>query len=195
MWRALKRFSRNADASSERSWLEARGVNRTRGVRSTGLNLLVWVFWLGLVIFALLTVRYMFSADRRAEGLPVPPSVFENVGGLDDFPIGLTPLRDDVWILRSEGAISAIIEKPGCPYSAEETRLLDCHGRDLLVDRPTGPGSGDATGPFADMLSRLCLRIYPPNGDVWVYFEPWPGSMTRVKADGSLVLPEQGCPR
>jgi hypothetical protein len=167
-------------------------VNHQQGGRSI-LTIVLWLSWLGLLISGLLAVRYMFSADRRAEGLPAPPPVYENVGALDDFPIGVTRLRDGVWIHRSAEAISAIVEKPGCPYSTEGTRLVDCHGQDLLVDRPVGPWAGDATGPFADMLATLCLWIYPPNGDVWIYFEPWPGSRMRRTADGSLVTPK-GCP-
>jgi len=43
-------------------------VNQKPGGRSS-LTIVLWLFWLGLVISGLLAVRYMFSADRRAEGL------------------------------------------------------------------------------------------------------------------------------
>jgi hypothetical protein len=89
-------------------------VNHQQGGRSI-LTIVLWLSWLGLLISGLLAVRYMFSADRRAKGLPAPPPVYENVGALDDFPIGVTRLRDGVWIHRSAEAISAIVEKPGCP--------------------------------------------------------------------------------
>jgi hypothetical protein len=155
----------------------------------------VWVFLLGLAICAALAARYVLSTDGRAAGLPKPPSLYENIGGVDDFPIGVSRLRDDVWVLRDEAGITAIVEDPRCPYSLEGERFVDCRGRDLLVVRPVGPGASDATGPFTDMLARLCTWVYPPGGDLWVYFEPWPGSQVRFEADGSFETAVRGCPR
>ena len=148
------------------------------------MTILPWLFTAGLVILVAFGVRYTFSSDRRAEGLPHPPSVYENVGALDDFPLGASRLRDDVWIVRSEEAITAIVDDPKCPYSIEGDGLVDCRGRDPLRVHPTGPGVGTATGPFIEDLPKLCVWIYPPQGDVWIYFEPWP-----ARAGGG------GCPR
>ena len=89
-------------------------MNQKQGGRSSA-TLLLWLFWLGLVISAVLVVRYMFSADRRAEGLPRPPSVYENVGELDDFQLGPTHLREDVWIVYSSESIHAVRSDPSCP--------------------------------------------------------------------------------
>ena len=80
-------------------------MNQKPGGRSS-LTIVLWLFWLGLVISGLLAVRYMFSADRRAEGLPTPPPVYENVGEVDDFQLGPTHLRDDVWIVYSSESIA-----------------------------------------------------------------------------------------
>jgi hypothetical protein len=132
------------------------------------VTLLMWLFWLGLVISAVLVVRYMFSADRRAEGLPRPPSVYQNIGGVDDFQLGPTYLRDGIWIVKSSEFIDAVQSDSSCPLHMAGQRLVDCRNQVYSV-------RGDPTNYFAGPeiptgLQKLCTWVYPPQGDVYVYF-------------------------
>jgi hypothetical protein len=152
-------------------------VNQKQGVRSS-LTIVLWLFWLGLVISGLLAVRYMFSADRRAEGLPRPPSVYENVGELDDFQLGPTHLRDDVWIVYSSESIHAVRSDPSCPLRMAGQSLVDCRDQVYSV---AGDPKNYLEGPEMPRgLRELCAWVYPPQGDFYVYF--------RDTAD-------KGCPR
>lgn len=122
-----------------------------------GIFLAHWIFWAVLIVGALFVWRYVFSADRRAEGYPAPPSSYENVGGVDEFPVGGTRIRDGVWIVRSEGGlIQAFPEDRDCPLSVRGARVFDCRGEEV---RPGG------------YEPRFCTWVYPPAGDVWVYFQ------------------------
>jgi hypothetical protein len=153
-------------------------VDPKQGGRSS-VTLLVWLFWLGLVISGLLLVRYMFSADRRAEGLPMPPSVYQNVGGVDDFPLGPTNLRDGIWIVKSSEFIDAVRSDSSCPLRMAGQRLVDCRNQVYSVN---GDPENYLAGPETPRgLQKLCTWVYPPQGDVYVYFGP--------HTEG------QGCPR
>ena len=100
-------------------------------------NIVLWLFWMGLVISGLLAVRYMFSADRRAEGLPTPPSVYQNIGEVDDLQLGPTHLRDDVWIVYSSESIHAVRSDPSCPLRMTGQSLVDC--RDQVYSVASDP--------------------------------------------------------
>jgi len=142
-------------------------VNQKQGGRSS-VTLLAWLFWLGLLISALLVVRYMFSADRRAIGLPRPPSVYENVGEVDDFRVGPSRLRDDVWIVRSSESIRAVRSDPSCPLRLAGQSLVDCHDQVYSV---VGDLKNYLVGPEIPRgLREFCTWVYPPLGDVYVYF-------------------------
>ena len=142
-------------------------MNQKQGGRSSA-TLLLWLFWLGLVISAVLVVRYMFSADRRAEGLPRPPSVYQNIGGVDDFRLGPTRFRDDVWIVYSSESIRAVRSDPSCPLRMAGQSLVDCGDQVYSV---AGDPKNYLEGPeMPRELRELCTWVYPPQGDVYVYF-------------------------
>ena len=144
-------------------------MSQEQGGRSS-LTFVVWLFWLGLVISALLVVRYMFSADRRAEGLPRPPSVYQNIGEVDDFRLGPSRLRDQVWIVRSSEFIRAVRADPRCPLLLAGRSLVDCRDQVYSV---VGDPKNYLAGPETPRgLQTLCRWIYPPQGDVYVYFGP-----------------------
>jgi len=110
----------------------------------------------------------MFSADRRAEGLPRPPPVYENVGELDDFPLGPTHLRDDVWIVYSSESIHAVHSDPSCPLRMAGQSLVDCRDQVYSV---AGDPMNYLEGPEMPRgLRELCAWVYPPQGDFYVYF-------------------------
>jgi hypothetical protein len=121
-------------------------------------------------------------------GYPAPPDVYENVGAADDFPVGVTRIGDHEWLLKTTSYVRAYVEKPGCPYSLQGAQLLDCRGRETK-SRPSGIAPENATPgpPYFDMLAALCIWVYPPGGDVWVYFEPWPGRAPHSDANGNLI--------
>jgi hypothetical protein len=153
-------------------------VNQKQGGRSS-LTIVLWLFWLGLVISGLLAVRYMFSADRRAEGLPRPPSVYQNVGEVDDFRLGPSLLRDGIWIVKSSEFIDAVRSDSSCPLHLAGQRLMDCRNQVYSV---VGDLKNYLAGPETPTgLQKLCTWVYPPQGDVYVYFGP--------HTEG------QGCPR
>jgi hypothetical protein len=141
--------------------------------------------WLVAVTASLLLASC--AGDLGAVG-PAPPDVYENVGAADDFPVGVTRVHDDAWLLKGTDSVQAFVEKPGCPYSLQGTQLVDCRGRETNP-RPSGIAPENATPgpPYFDMLARLCTWVYPPAGDVWVYFEPWPGRSPRLDANGNLI--------
>lgn len=130
--------------------------------------------------------------------ISAPPDVYENLGAVDDFPVGVTRIGDDAWLLKSATNVRAFVEKPGCPYSLQGTQLVHCRGIDINA-RPSGVAPENATPgpPYFDMLAGLCTWVYPPAGDVWVYFESRPGRSPRLDANGNLIANPNGgsgCP-
>ena len=141
--------------------------------------------WLVTVIASLLLAS---CAELGAAGYPAPPDVYENVGAVDDFTVGVTRIRDDAWLLKTTTNVRAYVEKPGCQYSLQGTQLVDCRGREINP-RPSGVAPENATPgpPYFDMLAGLCTWVYPAAGDVWVYFEPWPGRFPGFDSNGNLI--------
>ena len=119
---------------------------------------------------------------------PAPPDIYENVGAVDDFPVGVSRIADDAWLVKTTTEVRAFVEKPGCPNSLQGTQLVDCHGRVISL-RPSGVAPENATPgpPYFDMQASLCTWVYPPAGDVWVYFESWPGRSPRFDANGNPI--------
>jgi hypothetical protein len=144
------------------------------------------------------TASLLLASCMGAAGYPAPPDVYENLGAADDFPVGVTRIRDNAWLLKTTDTVTAFVEKPGCPYSLQGTQLVDCRGREINP-RPSGFAPENATPgpPYFDMLARLCTWVYPAAGDVWVYFEPWPGRSPRSDSNGNLIYNPNGgsgCP-
>lgn len=152
-----------------------------------------WLAWLILAIASLL-----LASCVAYPGYPAPPDVYENVGAADDFPVGVTRIGGNAWLLKRSTNVQAYVEKPGCPYSLRGNQLVDCRGREIN-SRPSGIAPENATPgpPYFDMLAQLCTWVYPPAGDVWVYFEPWPGRAPHSDANGNLIHNPNGgrdCP-
>lgn len=139
-----------------------------------------------LAWFVVATAGLLLASCMVDPRLPAPPDVYENVGAVDDFPVGVTRIGDDAWLLRTTSYVRAYAEKPGCPYTLRGTQLVDCRGREINL-RPSGVAPENVTPgpPYFDMLATLCTWVYPPGGDVWVYFEPWPGRASRFDANGN----------
>ncbi len=57
--------------------------------------------------------------------LPAPPAVYENVGAANDFPVGVTDIGDNAWLLKTTNYVRAFVEKPGCPYTLRGLQLVD----------------------------------------------------------------------
>ena len=105
---------------------------------------------------------------NRAAGLPAPPAVYQKVGAVDDFALGPTRLRDDVWIVKSADFIDAVRSNPRCPLRMDRDRLVDCKGQVYSV---AGDAENYLAGPETpEGLDKLCTWVYPPQGDVYVYF-------------------------
>jgi hypothetical protein len=152
----------------------------------------------GLAWLLAASASLLLASCATYPGYPAPPDVYENLGAANDFPVGVTRIGDGAWLLKTTSYVRAYVEKPGCPYSLQGTQLLDCRGREIN-SRPSGIAPENATPgpPYFDMLASLCTWVYPPAGDVWVYFEPWPGRSPRLDANGnSIENPNggSGCP-
>lgn len=147
---------------------------------------MLWLFWLGLVISGLLAVRYMFSADRRAEGLPTPPSVYQNIGEVDDLQLGPTHLRDDVWIVYSSESVRAVRSDPSCSLRMAGQSLVDSRPGLLSGRRPyeLPRRSGDAEGA----ARPLHLGLPTPRGRLRLFPRHRRQRMSRVRTSPSSAL-------
>lgn len=142
-----------------------------------------YLAWLVVATASLVLASCM--VDPR---LPAPPDVYENVGAVDDFPVGVTRIGDDAWLIKTTTSVRAFVEKPGCANSLQGTRLVDCRGQEINL-RPSGvaPENASPGPPYFDMQAALCTWVYPPAGDVWVYFESWPGRSPRYDSNGNDI--------
>lgn len=105
---------------------------------------------------------------NRVAGLPTPPAVYQKVGAVDDFAFGPTRLREDVWIVKSTDFIDAVQSNPRCPLRMDGNRLVDCRAQVYAV---AGDSANHLAGPETpEGLNKLCTWVYPPQGDVYVYF-------------------------
>lgn len=138
---------------------------------SSTVTRLLWLLAAVMLVVLVVQMRHVLTTDPRARGIPAPADVYENVGSINDYPFGATHLRGRVWIIKSGDSIKPIVEDPACGFSFDGDRLVDCHGQVYAVqDNP----ENFFTGPDSAHPETLCGMVYPPAGDLWVYFEPRP---------------------
>jgi hypothetical protein len=138
---------------------------------SSTVTKLLWLLAAVMLVVFVVQMRHVLTTDPRARGIPPPSDLYENIGSVDDYPLGATHLRGRIWILMSEHRFVPVLEDPACRFSFEGDRLVDCHGQ---VHAVQGDPRDYLVGPDSADPETLCAIVYPPAGDLWVYFEPRP---------------------